>query len=315
MNSAIANVLYPVMTRVNKALLVGTLVMLAVLSACTGVNTFPMTARAGDTVSVMVGGTEQARKETISASLKDAYGQTWDLKSLGLVRSVFNLRMDGRASGLHYSSYLDLNISWLLGHEPLQTVMVADIPSGAAPGPAALTISLNTTDNSSGAADPFTVKMDIISGTGRSDTFLRQDGSVNGSPADLSKLEPAPHAKIVFGSGSTSIGAASLVIDFDETVLNSNDINVYVPEATVRDPYATPSAFGETQRMVYWRQDGLRLYVDVVAPQGISSRYLQVFVIHPKGLSRSPNFSLVSTKVYDVNGNAMTLQPVLQYHP
>lgn len=307
MNSAIANMFNPAMIKANKTLLLGMLAMLAGLPACTGVNTFPMTARAGDTVSVMVGGSEKARKETINASLTDANGQIWNLKSMGLVRSVFNLRMDGRASGLHYSPYVDLNISWLMGHEPQQTVMVCDIPSGTAPGPAALTISLNTTDNSSGVADPFTVKLEIVSGTGKSDTFSRQDGSANGSPADLSKLEPAPHAKIAFGSGASTIGAASLVIDFDETVLNPGDINIYVPEST--------TTFGNTQRMVYWRQDGLRLYVDVVAPQGISGRYLQVYVMHPRGLSGSPNFSLVSANVYDVNGNAMTSQPVLQYYP
>lgn len=315
MNSAIVNMLNPVLMKTNKTLFVGMLAMFAALPACTGVNTFPMTARAGDTVSVMVGGTENARKDSLSASLTDANGQIWDLRAMGLVRSVFNLRMDGRAYGQHYSPYWDQNISWLLGHEPLQTVMVADIPPGAAPGPAAMTISLNTTDNSSGVADPFTVKMDIIGGTGRSDSFLRQDGSVNGSPADLSKLEPAPHAKIILGAPHLVIGAASLVVDFDETVLNPNDINVYVPEATVKDALSSTVAFGETQRMVYWRQDGKQLYVDIVAPQGIRLRYLRVFVVHPRGLAAKPNFKIINAAAYDVNGNTITIAPAINYFP
>jgi hypothetical protein len=293
-----------------KILLAGILLLLAGLPACTGVNTFPLIARAGDTVSVMVGGSEQARKETISVSLTDANGQPWDLKSLGLVRSVFNLRMDGHAHGLHYSPYADQNISWLLGHEPLQTVMVVDVPSGVAPGPATMTISLNAADNSSGIADPFTVNMDIISGTGRSDSFLRQDGSTGGSPADLGKLEPAPRAKITFGAAHIEIGAASLVVDFDETVLNPNDINVYVPEATVRE-----LSFGDTQRMVYWRHDGNQLYVDIIAPQGIKLRYLRVFVVHPRGLTASPDLRIISAVAYDVNGNTIGITPVLSYIP
>src|SRR3989344_801082 len=104
-------------TKAYKISLVGALVLLAGLPACTGVNTFPLIARAGDTVSVMVGGSERARKETIDVTLTDANNQAWNLKSLGLVRSVFNLRTDGRAYGLHYSSYLDSDISWIVGHE------------------------------------------------------------------------------------------------------------------------------------------------------------------------------------------------------
>ena len=295
--------------------LIGFLMLLAGLPACTGVNTFPTIARAGGTVSVMVGGSEKARKETIDVTLTDASNQTWDLKSMGLVRSVFNLRTDGRANGMHYSPYLDSNISWLLGHEPLQTVLVADIPAGAAAGMASLTISLNATDNSSGVADPFAVNLEIMPGTGSSDQFLLQDLSGPGAIVDFSRLEAAPYAKINFGAGATEIGAASLVVDFNETVLAPGDINVYTPEAVMRDTNVTPVAFGKYQRMVYWRQDGQRLYVDIVAPQGIMPRYLQVFVIHPRGLTASPNFQITSASVYDVSGNLLSIQPGLTYFP
>jgi hypothetical protein len=296
--------------KIYKILSIGMLFLLAGLTACTSVNTFPRMARAGDTVSIMIGGTEKARKESVNVTLKDINGQTWDLKALGLVRSVFNLRMDGRAEGLHYSSDLDSDISWILGHEPVQTVMVADLPANVAPGAATLTFSLNAADNSSGIADPFSVKLEIIPGSGSPDQFLRKD-SLSGTkpPAELGKLEPAPHAKISFASGSV-IGAASLKISFNSAVLNGNDINIYTPESTVRD-----SAFGATQRMVYWRQDGQNLYVDIVAPQGVNGKYLQLFVIHPKGLSGSPGLALTDAKVYGVDGSVISAPPTLQYYP
>lgn len=291
---------------------VGMLMLLTVLSACTGVNTFPMIARAGDTVSVMVGGSELARKETIGVTLRDVNGQTWDLKSLGLVRSVFNLRMDGRAEGLHYSQYLDSDISWILGHEPVQTVLVADLPPDAAPGAARLIISLNVNDSSSGVADPFTVRFEILPGAGSADQFLRKNSLTGGTvAASLEKLEPSPHAKISFGSGAV-IGAASLKIGFDGGTLNGGDINLYAPEATVRQSGDT---FGKTQRMVYWHQDGQFLYVDIVAPQGINGKYLQLFVVHPRGLSGSPNFTLVNAQTYGVDGSPLAAQPTLQYFP
>jgi len=220
------------------------------LQGCTSVNTFPTIARAGDTVSIMVGGTEKARKDTIAVTLTDVNSTTWDLQSLGLVRSVFNLRTDGRAEGLHYSPYLDSYISWFKGHEPVQTVLVADLPTGVPAGDAYLTIDTGVDDNSSGIFNPFTVNLEIIAGIGGSDDFRRQGGGA----VDFARLEPAPHAKITFGTGTEIIGAASLVVDFDETVLNPDDINVYVPESTVRGSFVSAGAFGETQRMVYWRQ-------------------------------------------------------------
>jgi len=286
----------------------------ALLSGCTSVNTFPSVARPGDTVSLMIGGSEKANKNSVSATFTDATGRSWDLKAQGLVRSVFNLRTDGRANGAHYSPYLDSYISWVFGHEPLQTVLVTDLPSAAAPGQGYLTISLNAGDNSSGVGSPFNVQLEIIPGSGVAEQFLNKRSSGN-VPADFSRLETAPNAKVTFGTGTTFIGAASLVIDFDETVVNPNDLNIYVPESTVRGSVASTGSFGKTQRMAYWHQDGTKLYIDIIAPQGINPRYLQFFVLHPSGLTGSPAFSILSAQVYGIDGNAIAVTPTLSYAP
>lgn len=286
------------------------------LSACSSVNTFPSLARPGDTVSLMVGGSAQARKENVSAILTDAAGNVFDLQALGRVRSVFNLRADGRALGTHYSPYLESYISWAFGHEPLQTVLVADLPAGAVPGPARLTITLNgITDNSAGTgAGPFDVALEIVPGVGSPELFER--GTLSGpTPVDFTRLETAPHARVDFTAGTAPVGAASLVIDFDEAVVNPNDLNVYVPESTVRGSFTNPGAFGKTQRMVYWRQDGQQLYVDIVAPQGIDRQYLQFHVVHPAGLTGSPAFSILSAQVYGTDGAPIDVVPALTYSP
>ena len=286
------------------------------LSACTSVNTFPNIARPGDTFSFMVGGSAQVRKENISITLTDAGGQVFDLQALGKVRSVFNLRADGRAVGTHYSPYLDSYISWAFGHEPLQTVMVADLPSNAAPGPATLTVTLNgITDNSSGGGNPFNVTLEIIPGSGIVEQFLHP--TLNAIlPVDFPQLETAPNALVSFGTNSYApIGAASLVIDFDESTVNPADLNLYVPESTVRGSFIDPGAFGETQRMVYWHQDGQKLYVDIIAPQGINPRFLQFYVVHPTGLTGTPSFSILSAQVYGTDGNLIDVTPTLTYSP
>ncbi len=283
------------------------------LSGCTSVNTFPSIARPGDTVSLMIGGSEKANKNSVNIAFTDAAGQIWDLKALGLVRSVFNLRTDGRAIGAHYSSYVDSYVSWGFGHEPLQTVLVTDLPLAAAPGQGNLTISVNSSDNSSGVNDPFTVKLEIIPGLGAADPLLNHTSGGN-VPADFGRLETAPNAKVTFGTGTTFIGAASLVVGFDPTIVNPKDLNLYVPESEVRGG-STTAAFGKTQRMVYWHQDGTKLYVDIVVPQGINPRYLQFFVVNPPGLTGSPAFNILSAQVYDADGNAIAVTPMLTYTP
>jgi len=287
-----------------------------VLAGCTSTATFPKIARAGDTVSFMVAGSAQTKKQNVTVQLTDASNQVFDLQALGLVRSVFNLRPDGRASGMHYSDYLESYISWSYGHEPLQTVMVTDLPANATTGLATLTVSLvDVNDNSSGSGNgPFNVKLEIISGSGTPDPISRKSSS-GPVPVDFSRLETAPNAKISFSASATAIGAASLVLDFDENIVNPNDINLYVPESTVRGSYDDPGAFGMTQRMVYWRQDGQNLYVDIIAPQGIYPRFLQFYVVHPQGLAGSPAFSILSAQVYGTDGNPIDVTPVLTYSP
>lgn len=288
---------------------------LLLLTGCSAVNTFPTIARPGDTVSIMVGGSAKARKANLNAVLTDAGGNIFDLQQLGLVRSVFNLRADGRAIGTHYLNYIEAYRSWYAGHEPLQTIMVTNLPTMAAPGMATIKVSwVGVTDNSSDGGNPFYLSLEIIPGSGTPNQFLRQDAQ-GLSAANLSQLETAPNAKVSFGTGSTLIGAASLIIDFNETIVSPNDINLYVPESTVRGSYTDPGAFGKTQRMVYWHQDGHNLYVDIIAPQGIDPRYLQFHVVHPQGLTGSPAFSIVSAQVYGTDGNAIAVTPVLTYSP
>jgi len=284
------------------------------IQGCTAVASFPTVARAGDTISVMVGGTEKARKETIAVTLTDVNAQDWDLQALGKVRSVFNLRADGRAEGSHYSSYLESYISWSEGHEPVQTVLVVNIPSGVPAGDAYLTVTPFVDDDSSGILPPYTINVEIIPGIGKNDDFLRQDNAGPNLAVNFEKLEPAPHAKIDFGiTDGITIGAASLVVDFDELVVSPDDINVYFPESNVRGSFVSTGAFGETQRMIYWHHDGQQLYIDVVSPQGIKQAYLMMYVMHPRGLSASPDFNLISSKVYDVNGDEISLVPTLEY--
>jgi hypothetical protein len=312
MKATTTNVLY---RRVMLALASGLLLIGA--TACVSVRTIPSIARVGDTVSMMMGGSEEARTDTVSAVLTQGSNQ-WDLQALGLVRSVFNLRADGLAGGMNYSPYERTFISWTFGHEPVQTVLVTDLPTaamGLVEGPASLEVNTNAADDSGGIVRPVTIQLEIIAGTGNPDSFDRQDPLLGTTAAQLSDLEPAPYAKVSFGLGTETIGAASLVIDFDELVVDPDDLNVYVPQATVRGGFLDLT-FHDMQRMVYWHHDGQQLFVDIVAPQGIVQNYLKAYVVQPTGAG-DPSFNLTSATLYDTDGNPLSIsgQPTLSYFP
>ena len=287
------------------------LVVLTNLQGCAGVNTFPTIARAGDTVSLMVGGSEQARKNTISAILTDSNGIQWDLQNLGLIKSVFNVRADGLSKGLYYSSELELLLPWAFGHEPIQTVMVVDLPDVLPAGASTIQINTNTSDNSSGIGPSFTLALEILAGTGSSDPVLYNNAFTGLTATDFTKMESAPHAKIKFGTDGTEIfSAASLVVDFDETILDPKDIAVYSPPTTIRQSGA---GFNESQHMVYWHHDGQKLYIDLIAPLGIPAMFTNLYIIHPDNITGSANFFLESSNIYNNDGTTTSLPVNLEY--
>jgi len=83
----------------------------------------------------------------------------------------------------------------------------------------------------------------------------------------------------------------------------------------VRGSISETGSFGDKQRMVYWRQDGDRIYLDIIAPQGINQNFLKAYLVHPSGLAGAPGFNILNSDVYDINGNSITLVPSLAYFP
>ncbi len=286
---------------------------LLVLQGCANVYTFPTTARAGDTISLLVGGTEDARKDTVSVTLTDSSSTVFDLQALGKIRTLFNIKPDSLSEGLYYSNSLELGIPWAFGHEPKQSVVVLDLPTTVAAGVATLTINTNVTDNSSGAPLTFTQQIEILPGTGSTDTFIYKDPFQGDTATDLTRLEPLPYAKLTFGTTKAeTIAAASVVIDFNELNVDPNDIAVYSPKTTLRD---TNTSFDARQHNMYWHQDGNLLYIDIISPNGITALYLNTYIMHPRNIAGTPDFTIVSAKTYDINGNETGIPAQLVYTP
>jgi len=68
---------------------------------------------------------------------------------------------------------------------------------------------------------------------------------------------------------------------------------------------------------MFWRQDGTKMYISVVAPEGVASRYIQLYIVHPRTVVGNPAFNIDSATFYDINGNEVIYSgiPVLSYNP
>jgi len=247
-----------------------------------------MSARAGDTVTLGVGYDAlmerrlMSRADTTVTIVKDDLTYT----ATPTLRAVFQLFPDPDSQVANYSGVWLTNPA--LAGDPFESVVAFDLPADIPPG------TYNVTVSSTHLFTDFTSTLEVIPGTGTSNP-LTDNG---GFDRDLTKLERAPTVKVALDPGYT-VGALSMVIDFDETVLTPSDINVQIPRYV-----HGPGKFHDADRMLSWGDDGTKLTVNILCPRGVSSDYLDFDILYPAG-TVNPGFTILSQKVYDINGNKM----------
>lgn len=247
--------------------------LVALLSACTAVNTFPQAARGGDTVTLAVGSADgMTTANTTATYVSDVDGSSSNLTPG--IRSIFRLYAD-KTSSLYAVGSTTSNIVTTSGHEPWVTVMVVDLPQGLPVGPGKVNIATTATYPTIGShINDLPLKLEILPGTGAISNLDYEFGKGSSMPGDLSLLESMPHAQVIpVFPHSTSWPQYGAI-----------EMNLSVPTST-----------GTPVRVVF---DDLR----VVTPTSISTLYardsnqdMQVMFLSPKGkLSYyAPRFSLV----------------------
>jgi len=269
----------------NVMLLIGGL-FLILSTGCTAIQTFPISARAGDTVTLGVGYDVlmerrlMSRADTTVTIVKDdlTYSVTPTL------RAVLQLFPDPNSKIANYSG-IWLSLPSLAG-DPFETVVAFDLPADIPTG------IYNVTVSSPHLFTDFTSTLEVIPGTGGSNPFT-DNGGFN---RDLTDLERVPAVKVALDPGYI-VGALSMVIDFDETVLSPSGINVQLPRYVLGQ-----GKFQETERMLSWGDDGSTLTINILCPRGVSSDYLDFDILYPAG-TPDPAMTILSQKVYDIDGN------------
>lgn len=300
------------------------LLFLNYMSGCTGVNSFPVAARGGDTVMFAVGTPEGMKKDNISVTF------TSDIDG-----SVTDLAQNIRALSKFYpskTSAVALNHSnsiYLAGHEPWLSVLSIDLPLSI-PGGGPLPVGsgevrvqcIPKADCTFPGFFPHTNNVDmaleILPGTGNPHPFKYSGGMAGEFTADPALLEEQPQVTVRPDANGTNTsvqyGAAEYKITMPVTTYNGgavldSDIVIVAEDLTTQTG---------SQRGLIWERKGDDFTIMFSSPRGMRyNEFRFSLVLKPQSSTPSHVYTtaptLVSEKYYSMDGNqiASAASPVV----
>lgn len=296
-------------------------VSLAVLQGCVGVQSFPIAARAGDTITLALGSSDQINLSNTTVTYTPVTPPGDTIEITANIRSIFKLYPDKRA-GIHYNSIAGY-VPQLGGHGASIDVMVLDLPSdNILPGTGVIHVS------TSGTYPMFTdtpngkdISIEILQGSGASNTFdffiEAISESVPTITGNLKMLEVLPHLQIKpdFDAGSVTepekFYAAEITIHgaLNEAANNASDtdldnsLRVLSEDLSLLEVSLLGVNYQQNQKQISWRRNGGEFTIYFVSPHGNMAYYevsASLFFIDPTyGLSSIPT---ADARYYDENG-------------
>lgn len=279
------------------------------LQGCVAVQTFPIAARAGDTITLAVGSPDgMTRNNTSVQFVSGAYSTELP------IRSVIRLRPDNTSNAAAYDGLL-ASITNSGSHSPWLSIIVLDLPTGLPVGNAVLTVTTSAVYSSS-SVDGVPISLEILPGTGTSNAF-RYDGGT-GDPADtydgnLLKLEPGPQVVIRPPQDASTFAAAQIKITLQ--VQNKNTLEL------IDNPTAVKVVLDDntnknlnSQLQMSWTRVGDTYTINLISPNGTAAVNQTRFSVISSYLSAyqfvsSPAPVITSVSFFDVNGNLKTGMP------
>lgn len=186
------------------------LLIIILLNGCSGVETLPSSARAGDTVVIAAGYKQHFERENLTVTIQDSQGATTTYEpGDSAVRAVINLYPDPLSymiTGTHIGEPPDHSYGTVINYsftdnDPdwWQTTVYLDLPASMAAGQANISL-----DSSSG--ESHNVPVNVIPGQGAPATFKAEN---NGSltAQQMHSMERRPSYTVRF-SGLSAVPAA-----------------------------------------------------------------------------------------------------------
>lgn len=267
-----------------------------VLQGCVATQSFPTVARSGDTITLAVGSPDGMTKSNTTAQfVSDVDASVTPLS----IRSIIRLRPDNTSNLALFDGIVNAQ-DYYTGHSQWLTVMVIDLPEG-------LTIGAGHIDINSSASygtlplgiNDIPVSLEIIPGIGSANEFTYNNNFGGVGPGNLASLESLPQAVLRPPHLTSSL------------LLAAAEIKVHVPLGSipdrairvVADDFYTKNHQGQVQ--MNWSRDGDEFTVNFISPAAMMEpKQLRFSIVLRPGNTflTSPAPSVVSTKLYDVNG-------------
>lgn len=289
-------------------------------SGCAMVQTYPSSARAGDTITLAIGSPFSVTRNNSTVQFtSNSDGVPVDLTNN--VRAIFKLYPDKTSEAWLAG---DTNrIPVVTGHSASQTVIVVDLPTSLPEGPGIVEISTgqNQYVGFQTHVNNIQVALDIlptVAGPGSSDPFSYIEDNVVSSQlvaGDLRRLEPAPQVVVnpVLGiDAATPYGAIELKIDIPTADNDGNGspdpANAYI----IVDDQGIKNL--DAQLQTAWVTNGTEVTVLLLSAAGMHPS-LARFSVVPRGTTNflgtpAPTLSI---RYFDVNGLEVTGPPPTDY--
>ena len=266
------------------------------LQGCVVTQSFPTVARGGDTITLAVGSPDGMNKSNTTAEfVSDVDGSVVALP----IRSIIRLRPDQTSKLALFDFIVDAQ-DYYTGHSQWVSVIVIDLPDGLTIGTGIINIDSSASyGNLPVGVNDIPVSIEIINGTGIRNDFTYNNNFGHVGPGNLSSLEALPQAVMrpPFLTQYVFLAAAEIKVNVPVGSIPNQYIRV------VADDFYTKNSQDQVQ--MNWSRNGDVFTVNFISPTAsMEPKQLRFSIVLRPGNTflTSPAPSVVSTKLYDVNG-------------
>ncbi|MCW8930558.1 MAG: hypothetical protein OQL19_10000 [Gammaproteobacteria bacterium] len=268
-----------------------------VLQGCFSTQSYPHKARAGDTISLSVGASDDMTLTNTSVLYYPTLTPNQPIDLTTEVKSIFNLYPDS-------TSYAWTDDSATTTHGAYSTIIIIDLPTTLAAGDGVIKIQTTASYHTQLLPNDIEIAFEVLPGVGAPNPLLYHQSGGN-SVADINRLAPQPRVKVSQTQGQTQwpeYAAAEVVIFAPSrekvvyTAVSDDDLRV-VSESSIKAqrPHHT----------VDWQRNGDTITAYLVNSTG-KMRYtdIDLSILLSKDINEFHDVpSLTSIRYFDLDGN------------
>jgi len=306
-----------------KVLFIASIFLLGWIQGCTMVQTYPLAARPGDTITITPGSLDGASPANLTVQYYSNSNPAVAINLSQYIRSVFNITPDRTSSA--WLNSLAMMIPLGSGHGPWQTIIALDLPTSGLPvGPGNIRVSLGsgvTVPTTAHTPEGVDMALEILSGTGTKNPFSYRPypwDNVNVTAGVLADLMPGRQYVIKPNMADLNYqvdyGAAEYTLYMplrnknDGLTPTDIDVNAYI--TVILDAHPNNDA---NQVDLHWHRSGDNIIVGITSPHGyVGSRQTRFSVVLDKTgpFAFYGTASITGVKYFDINGDMVATTPV-----